>query len=733
MAEHPKYDLKDREDVQNLVSSMLDEAQNFIDEQLSEDREKATDYYHARPFGNEEEGRSKVVMPRVRDVTLGIMPGLMRVFFGPEHVVEFRPRGAEDEETAKQKTDYVNYCVMEDNPGFLTLYSAFKDALVRRLGVVKFWWEEKHFTEGHTFTGLTRDDLLVLHEDEDATIDSIEQMGEVQGEPLFTANVTRLVRDGKVRIESLPGEEFLFSRNARTVSDARIVAHQKEVMKSDLIAMGYDEDDIEDAVGTTLESGDDSEMAARRFDEGDNYDTEEEQDDSTRPVVYTEAYVYLDRDNDGVAELYKVCMVGDVGARTMLDEPEAVSQRPFAIFCPDPEPHTLVGLSIYDYVHDLQEIDSAVMRSTLDSLTQSVIPRTEVVDGMVNLRDLMSPEVAGIVRVKSPGMMREVKHSFVGGDTLPLMQFLDHVNEKRTGMSKASAGLDADALQSSTKAAVAATMSAAQQRQEMIARIFAETGMKDLFRGILKLIVENQQVERVVRLRNKYVKIDPRSWDANMDVIVNVALGQGLTEEKMQLLQGIAGKQEQILQMLGPDNPLVDLVQYRNTLARLVELSGFKNAAEFFKEITPEQMQQMQQAQQAQQGQQPQGDPAAMALAQVEMQKAQAQAQAKQAELQLKAKELQMREQEMLMQDDRERDKIAREMALKQYEIEVKHQTSLTEAEMASRVQAEKTAMELEAKKQAALDASTPRRRRVRLERDDSGRVSTAEIEEEEG
>lgn len=706
MSDYPEYDLKSDEDIENLVGTMVDEAQTFIDEQLSEDREKATDYYHARHFGNEEEGRSKVVMPRVRDVTLGIMPSLMRVFFGPEHVVEFRPRGPEDEEMAKQKTAYINYIVMEDNPGFLTLHSAFKDALVRRLGVIKFWWEEKHYTEGHSFTGLTRDDLLALHEDEDVSIDVIEQDDTPEGmEPTFSATVTRIVRDGKVKLESVPGEEFLFSRNARSLQDARLIAHQKELMKSDLIAMGYSEDEIEEGIGTTMQDGVDSEGAARRFDEGDNYDSEEEQDESTRPVVYTEAYVYLDRDDDGVAELYKICFVGDQGGRKMIGEPIAMSQRPFALFCPDPEPHTLIGLSIYDYVHDLQEIDSAVMRATLDSLTQSVIPRTEVVDGMVNLRDLMNPEVAGIVRVKSPGMMREVKHSFVGGDTLPIMQFLDHVNEKRTGMSKASAGLDADALQSSTKAAVAATMSAAQQRLEMFARIFAETGMKDLFRGILRLVVENQKVERVVRLRNQYVRIDPKSWEADMDVIVNVALGQGLTEEKMGLLQGIAAKQEQILAQLGPDNPLVDLSQYRNTLARLVELSGFKNAAEFFKELTPEMVEQLkqQQAQQAQQ-QQPEGDPAAMALAQVEMQKAQAQAQAKQAELQLKERELQLKEREVMLEDDRQRDLQSQEIALKRYELELKYKIAIDEAGIDALASRERAQIQADASVQAARE-----------------------------
>lgn len=270
-----------------------------------------------------------------------------------------------------------------------------------------------------------------------------------------------------------------------------------------------------------------------------------------------------------------------------------------------------------------------------------------------------------------------------------MLQYMDEKKENSTGISKAAAGLDADALQSATKAAVAATISAAQQQIEMIARIFAETGMKQLFRGLLRTVVRHQDHERLIRLRNEYVVIDPRYWDANMDVIVNVALGQGMTEEKLQMLGMILQDQKEQLSM---GSPLVSFVEYRNTLKRFVELAGWKNADEFYRPWGPQEQQQFEQMQSQQQQQ---ADPTMM-LVQLEQQKLMLQAQQAQAELQLKA-------QAEAMKDDRERDKMAREFALKEFELELKHQAEIEDANLKAKVAADRAAMDADIKREQVM------------------------------
>lgn len=668
----------DDTELESLVAGELTDATSFVDAELSPVRARAIQYYRGEPFGNEEEGRSQVVSTDVRDTISGIMPSLMRVFFGSKKVVQFVPRGPEDVATAEQATDYVNYIFSQDNNGFLVCHSVFKDALRGALGIAKYYWEEKVEVKTEHYTGLDENALTVLLSEPGVVGSAIESMDDpmyrppinqmtgeemtvdpATGQPfpvpqIYNVELKREYKSGRVVVEAVPPEEFLIDRRARSVEDSVIVAHRRMMRVSDLVALGYDEEEVRSQMGVYELDTNDEYLARNPY--AESYGPGGTQDD--KRVLYVETYMRVDYDRDGIAELRKVCTIGP-SYKMVMNEP--CSHRPFALFCPDPEPHALIGLSVFDMTADLQRIKSAVMRNMLDSLSLAIHPRVGVVEGQVNMDDVLNTEVGGIIRQRAPGMVQPFSVPFVGQAAFPMLEYLDSVRETRTGMSKAAMGLDAGALQSTTRAAVAATVSASQQHLEMIARIFAETGMRALFKGILKLVVENQERPRVVRLRNQWVPIDPRSWDAEMDVDVDVALGGGTEEQKVGVLTSVAQKQEQILQMMGPQNPLVTPQQYRNTLARLVEASGFKNVDEFF--LDPAMMP-------------PQPPPPppppdpAMILAQVEQQKIMADIQNKQAELELKR-------QQMLLEDDRARDKQEAEMMLRAYEIQLKSGTAV--------------------------------------------------------
>jgi hypothetical protein len=343
------------------------------------------------------------------------------------------------------------------------------------------------------------------------------------------------------------------------------------------------------------------------------------------------------------------------------------SYIPFADFPCDPEPHTspLEAMSIFDITRDLQEIKSEILRNTLDSLAQSIHPRTAVVEGQVNIDDVLNNETGAIIRMRAPGMVQPLSTPFVGQAAFPMMEYMDQIKEDRTGMSKAAMGLNADALQSSTKAAVNATISASQGRIELTARILAE-GMKKLFKGILFLVTTHQDKARMVRMRNEWVQIDPRAWDAGMDANINIALGNGDTNERLQALMMILAKQEQILQQLGPTNPLVTPQQFSNTLRKIVELSGFKDSSSYFQAIPADYVPPAP----------PQPKPTPEEIL------AQVQAESIKADIQKKAAELELQRQQMLLDDDLKRDQMAQDLYLKKYEIELKYNSQISTAEI---------------------------------------------------
>ena len=662
------------EQLQGVISAEIKDAISFIDDDIGGNRALATEYYYGDLFGDEEDGRSQVVSMDVRDTVQGILPSLMRIFFGPERVVEFAPQGPEDVANAEQATDYVDFIFKRDNPGFKILHSAFKDALVRKCGIVKYWWDESVEVRAESFSMLDEQSMMMLTSDPNVEISAVreypvpgtEPMNEAQGimtppPMMYDVEIKRRIKSGKVKIEALPPEEFLIDRRAKSIEDATFVGHRTMKTVSDLVAMGYDYDEMVEAAGNGNDFDNNQEYTARN--PFAVISTSNNGDPSSKSVMYIEGYLKVDFDGDGIAEMRRICTIG-TGNKVIRND--IVSERQFADFCPDPEPHTFFGMCPADVVMDIQRIKSNVQRGILDSLAQSIHPRTAIVEGQANMEDVLNTEVGAVIRMRAPGMVQPFTTPFVGQAAFPMLDYLDDIKQTRTGISKAAAGLDADALQSTTKAAVSATVNAAHQHIEMIARIFAETGLRKLFTGILKLVVENQDRERMVRLRNTFVPIDPRSWDAKMDVIVNVGVGDGTIEDRINILNQVAARQEMLIEKTGANNPVVSIPQYTNTLTKMLQLAGIKDSANYFNQLPSD----------FQLPEPPAPKPTPEEIL------AQVQAQSIQADIQKKAAELQLDRERMIMADDRERDRIEQDGILRRYELELKYGVQIQSAEI---------------------------------------------------
>jgi hypothetical protein len=612
-------------DLQAILDNEIDNAIGYINTETVEERRNALMSYNREPYGNEVEGRSTIVTGEVAEAIDGALPQLIRIFTQSDNVVRFEPKAPGDEEAAKQATEYCNWVLMNDNPGFEVFHTWFKDALLQKNGVIKVWWNDETDVTKEKYENLSDEELTMLLSDGTMEIVSQEQVqvGEMPSmipdpatgmpvqvmQPIFAYNVKvkKINKKGSVKVENVPPEEFLISKKTRRIADSPFVAHRKLTTRSELIAMGFKAKEIDE-----LPAYDDLTFTPERvarFPNGEQPD-DPSLDASMDEIETFECYIRTDYDGDGIAELRRVFYAGS----TILENEEA-DFIPFCSVCPIPMPHKFFGHSLADRVSDIQKIKTTITRQMLDNLYLSNNARMAVVDGQVNLDDMLTVTPGGIVRVKNPQAITPLTVPLVANQAFPMLGYMDEVQQKRTGVTQASQGLDPNILQNATATAVAMVQNAGAAKVELIARIFAESGVKDLFKSILHLVCKYQDKERIVRMRGKFVPIDPREWSNEYDISINVGLGTGNREQQMAMTAAVLQKQEQILAQMGMANPLVSPSQYRNTLGRFIESAGFKDTNEFFREITPEMEQQMMQPQQ------PAPNPAMEAI----MQQAQAQ------------------------------------------------------------------------------------------------------------
>lgn len=708
-SDEPFKPLSDDE-IEGIVGQAVDDAVDFIESEISERRLKATRYFSGKVDIGEEEDRSTVVATKCRDVVRGVKPSIQRIFMSSDRPVEFIPQGPEDIASMEQASTYAAAKFRQSN-GFQILRDVTHDALVNITGFTKAHWSEYEQAKVYNYADLDEaqyqaiiqsPDVQVLSETartDDETvrmmqeqIDAAQQaaqqaaaMGQ-QIDPaqlpqmpdplpqLYDLRILRRTPRGRMVIETIPPEDFFIDRNARSDQDYYVIGHRSEMRAADIIAMGIDEDDVLDLDSAKTVDVRDQEDEERRGYTINRDETENSADPAMRLVTVTEAYMRIDVDGTGVPLLHKFILGGSTN-RLLAYEP--VDDHPFASWHIDPEPHTFFGRSLVEIVEQDQDAATAVIRGILDNVQMTNNPRVEAVKGMVEIDDLLNNEIGAIIRVTQPNVIRDLAVPFVAGQTLPALQYIDNMVEVKTGVTRASMGLDPDALQSSTKAAVSATISAGAGQVEVMVANLAYTGMRRLFTQILKLMSQHSTRAEMLRINGSYVALDPRVWDSELDAEVNVGLGTANQEQKAAILGQVLQLQMQAVQAYGPDNPLAGLPQIRSTLGDLLALNGVANSDRYF---MPTQPAQPPQAQPQGAGQPQQGDPS-QALVQAETIKAQAKMASDSARLQLDLYKAQLA-------DDRERDRMAQDMELAMAQIAGKYGIAVDTA----RIKAEQAA-----------------------------------------
>jgi hypothetical protein len=574
-------------DLRALLNAERTDAMSAITaSKLAEQRATAMDYYQGdmSKYMPAPDGRSKAVSTDTSDTIEGLMPVLMEMFTGGEEVVRFEPHGPEDVAAAEQETDYINHVFLQGNPGFLVLYSFIKDALLSKVGVVKVFWETKDEKERETYLDQPADAFAAIVAAPDIEIvEHSEHDGGPLG-PLHDVTIEANRTSEHARVVAVPPEEFGISRHARTIREADYTFHDVFKSESQLIAQGYDREQVKRLpsylVAHTVE-----EISRDTVDESTLRQGEDNINTANRLIRVTEHYLKMDYEKNDDPRLYRVTTAGEDGELLLRDgEPDVIEEDhiPFAAMTPVIQTHRFFGRSISDLVKDIQEQKTALIRGMLDNLYLHNNPRVEVSEQHATnetLDDLLVSRPGGIVRTKMPGGIAWQEVPDITQSIYPALQYLDSTREWRTGVSRQGQGVDPNALQNQVATIANQMLNAAQAKVKLIARIFAETGIKDLFLLLHGTIRKHATQPATVRLRNSWTTVDPREWKTRNDMAINVGLGTGSKAEQLvQLQMIIAAQKEAVMGGL----PIVSAQNLYNSAKELTKLAGHQDADKFF-------------------------------------------------------------------------------------------------------------------------------------------------------
>jgi hypothetical protein len=688
----------DEVDLKALIASEISDAEVFVSTEVVDERVRAINYYNGQmPDTPHQEGWSEFKSRDVADVIGWVLPGIIRVFTASDRIVDYEPTKPGDEEFTDQASDYANYVFWKDNNGYRIMWDATHDSLLQADGIVKTYWDDSEECDYSVHSGLDDQSLAMLLEDPDVEIvsqkevdpyiDVDPQTGEQIVIPLYDVKIKRVTSKGRLVMETVEPENFLKDRESITIEEARFTAHRDpHVTRSKLIEMGFDKEIVESLPRYNFSSSRLSPEANAR----DPYQFGNANGDpSMDRIELYECYIKADVNGDGIAETVLAYYAGASGAGELLDWEVWDDDSPFTQIPCEPVPHRFTSRSLAGDVMDVQQIKTSVGRQLLNNAYQVNNPQKDIeVGSVINMDELVNPSVGGVIlrKPQSAPVGYTVTPSILQ-DALATLGFMDQVIEMRTGVSRATMALDPETLQNQTATANQNQHDSAYSQVELIARNQAELGWKKVFAKVLKLIVKHQDRPRMIRLRDDWVEMDPRQWNATMDAQINVGLGTGSRDRDMAMLNNILTSQIAItdrFQAGGLADKAIEMMpKIRKTLVKIVEAAGIKNADSFYPDIGEADLEKIKQmAEQASQQPPPE--------VQVQQAKLQADMQKSQAELQLKQQDQQSTLQMTAMQNEAnmqlEREKMQMEFQLKQEqfvaEINLKREQLIAELQL---------------------------------------------------
>lgn len=567
------------EELSKIISAEESQALDYHNG-LREKRDNLMSAYHCLGYSQDDElrkqSRSTVVSSDVADVVEWMLPSLVRMFTQGKLVAHFDSDRSEYDDEAEQKTHLANYVFTKQHSATRILHDMFKDALLQYTGVVKVFWDDvEHVTETE-YIGLSEQEFAALSQKEDIDLLEVEQFVDEAGQVYFDVVKAKKTSKGKVACENIPPNEFVISVNARDFTDPTFIGHRSPKRRSELLQMGFNKKLVDSLSSENLDHLD---RSASDFDfyRNGRIDDNPSSHGPNDLIYLGEYYIRVDVDGDGITELWRVFFAGD----RILDK-EKVDQHPFCVCIPVPMPHSAIGSCPAEQVAPLQYRKSVLIRQMLDNIYNTNYPRL-IHSNAVDLDDLLTPRPGGAVSVDSSvadvaGHVHPIVLPTMIEPIMAAIEYTDAEREIRTGMTRYSQGLDGDSL-NKTATGFKGIMDASQQRLGLIARLFADTGVKRIFERIVYLLAKHQDSAMHIKVLGEPQEIDPSSWQDGSGCTINVGLGSGDRQEKIFNLNNILQVQERLSLS---QSVLVDQKKMYNTLEKLIDEVGLKDANEYF-------------------------------------------------------------------------------------------------------------------------------------------------------
>jgi len=557
------------------------EAVTFNGEFMAQNERFLNDYL-ANQRGDEKEGQSKVVSNDVADVVESDMPSLIRVFAGPHDIMEFEPTtGSElDISEAREKTAYINWIVKHQKNSFKFIYDWLKDAEIQKCAVVKYDYVEREKTHDIVYDGLSDIEVAEQQFQIEADLQKGETLTVVEqntddGENFVKWRIQRTVK--KFEIRNVPTEYFIITRNASCKDDAELVGERKLITRGQLIAEGFDKDMVRNLPSHADGEDNISNMQAIRFhDEGGARERQTIGHWASQEIEIFDYYMKIDWDGDGVPERRHIIKAGN---QILENEPSEID--PFAIFSTIPMPHQAIGRSRAEVTRQTQDIKTILYRQILDNIYRVNNGRVVVNDEDTNIDDLLTVRPNGIVRTSGDprNSVVQLETPYIGQQALQVVQYVDSVRAQTTGTLLANQSLDSDALYNETATRFQGIQEAGAAKVELVTRVAAEVGFRDLFEGLAWMVAQYQNEPQEILVLGKPMTVDPRKWRHEHHLEASVGLAAGDAEQQLRSLSALLGIQGQLSQ---DGSPLVDSQKQFNLLAKMQNALGIKKVDGFF-------------------------------------------------------------------------------------------------------------------------------------------------------
>jgi hypothetical protein len=548
--------------------------------------------------------RSKATSTDIAEAVETVMPDLMEIFTAGEDVATFEAVGEEDEEAAQQETDYVLHVAFQKLRGFLLLYTAIKDALTVDTGILKTTWQDKEEVKDEKLKGITAVQLEMAQKSGAEIVESVqtgmdttpdEMTGEITPVELFDATIRMKYDRGCIKSVAIDPANLTIASDATLDLDECIyLAIRSFPRAQSLIDNGFDEDKVSLLPGHVQRNTNDENEQARDVagettavgQDGNGTGGPDGKDGRSlmRTVEIHEHYIRSDFDQTGKSQLW--CVVTDADCKVLLHK-KKVDRHGLAFGTPFIQAHRFYGMSLAEKLIEIQKIKTALLRMMLDSGYFAMNQRTEIAMDKANehtIADLMRNEPMSPVRSRTGDAVRPLQAGQLGFDVGMMLEYTSTMAEQRTGVVRNAQGLNPDSLHE-TKGGMQALMTMAQKRVRMIARILAETLVKGWFLDIHALSRKHGTRAEKIRLRGKWVDIDPTNFGDRSDMTIEVGVGSGGKEMELAGLTKIMEFQEKMILSQQPDYMVMaSPKKVYNAASRFARKVGFKAPEQFFED-----------------------------------------------------------------------------------------------------------------------------------------------------